>query len=120
MPDLDLALDEGKSELSHIISDGSAVTSPALAEALIQYHQSDSSATHTAAEGAGSNLVEILAAMTKKVQSVLGLQGFPIRPSTVDFRHLLPLLSTATCQRSWKKMCRPMLCNIVPIAGCLS
>ena len=29
-------------------------------------------------------------------------QGFPIQPSTADFRHLLPPLSTATCQRSWK------------------
>ena len=30
-------------------------------------------------------------------------QGFPVWPSTVNFRHLLLLLSTATCQRSWKK-----------------
>ena len=35
--------------------------------------------------------------------STVNNAGFPIRPSTVNFRHLLPPLSTVTCQRSWKK-----------------
>ena len=34
-----------------------------------------------------------------KVQEVVQ-QGFPIQPLTIDFRHLLPPLSMATCQRS--------------------
>ena len=48
---------------------------------------------------------------------ILSYSGFS--NSTVDCRFLTPV-AAAVDGNLWKKMCRPMLCNTVPISGCLS